>query len=106
MNILSNALEADESTGDVEISCVQGDDYIKLSIRDHGPGLSEKDIPNIFDRFYLPENVKQNHTGIGLNLAKLIVEGHQGSLYVYNHLEDGAVFQIILPVYESLKVRG
>lgn len=104
-NILINALEADKSKSPVEISCVKNSDYIKFSIRDHGPGLSEKDIPNIFDRFYLPENVKQNHTGIGLNLAKLIIEGHQGTLYVYNHLEGGAVFQIILPVYDSLKVR-
>lgn len=106
LNILANALEADNSAGGVEISCVQEADYIKLSVRDHGQGLSEKDIPNIFDRFYLPENVKENHTGIGLNLAKLIIEGHQGSVYVYNHFEGGAVFQIILPTYESLKVRG
>ena len=104
-NNLVNALEADKSKSRVEISCMKTSDYIKFSIRDHGPGLSEKNIPNIFDRFYLPENVKQNHTGIGLNLAKLIVEGHQGSLYVYNHVDGGAVFQIILPVYESLKVR-
>lgn len=105
LNVLTNALEADLSKGTVELSCTKSADYIKLSVRDHGPGLSEKDIPNIFDRFYLPEHVKQNHTGIGLNLAKLIVEGHQGSLYVYNHAEGGAVFQIILPIYESLKVR-
>ena len=59
---------------------------------------------NIFDRFYLPEDVKSNHTGIGLNLAKLIVEGHHGSVYVYNHAEGGAVFQVILPIYELLKV--
>ena len=105
LNILTNALEADSSKGTVELSCTKSADYIKLSVRDHGPGLSEKDIPNIFDRFYLPEHVKQNHTGIGLNLAKLIVEGHQGSIYVYNHAEGGAVFQIILPIYESLKMR-
>lgn len=105
-NILSNALDADKTKGSVEISCMQGTDYIKITIRDHGPGLSNQDIPNIFDRFYLPENVKENHTGIGLNLAKLVIEGHQGSVYVYNHAEGGAVFQIILPVYESLKVRG
>lgn len=105
-NILSNALEADKAKGSVEFSCVQGADYIKITIRDHGPGLSTKDIPNIFDRFYLPENVKENHTGIGLNLAKLIIEGHQGSVYAYNHGEGGAVFQIILPIYESLKIRG
>lgn len=105
LNILTNALEADSSKGTVGLSCTKSADYIKLSVRDHGPGLSEKDIPNIFDRFYLPEHVKQNHTGIGLNLAKLIVEGHQGSIYVYNHAEGGAVFQIILPIYESLKMR-
>lgn len=98
--------EADKAKGSVELACVQGADYIKITIRDHGPGLSTKDIPNIFDRFYLPENVKENHTGIGLNLAKLVIEGHQGSVYVYNHGEGGAVFQIILPIYESLKVRG
>lgn len=106
LNIVLNALEADKEKGNVDISCIKGTDHIKITIRDKGPGLSEKDIPNIFDRFYLPEDVKENHTGIGLNLAKLIIEGHQGSVYVYNHAEGGAVFQIILPVYESLKVRG
>ena len=104
-NIICNALEADKSENPVEISCSQSEDYIRISIRDYGPGFGERDIPNIFDRFYLPEHVKENHTGIGLNLAKLIIEGHQGSVYVYNHHEGGAVFQIILPIYESLKVR-
>lgn len=104
-NILCNALEADKAGKPVEISCSSNEDYVRISIRDYGPGLSEKDIPNIFDRFYLPEHVKENHTGIGLNLAKLIIEGHMGSVYVYNHLERGAVFQVILPVYDSLKLR-
>lgn len=104
-NILCNALEADKSKEVVEVSCSQTEDYIKISIRDHGPGLSEKDIPNIFDRFYLPEDVKENHVGIGLNLAKLVLEGHKGSVYVYNHAEGGAVFQVLLPVYDTLKMR-
>lgn len=104
-NILCNAMEADMEGKPIEIQCSQNEDYMKISIRDHGPGLSEKDIPNIFDRFYLPENVKENHTGIGLNLAKLVIEGHMGSVYVYNHLEGGAIFQVILPVYDSLKFR-
>ena len=106
VNILCNALEADKEGGCVEMTAARSGDFLKITIRDHGPGISEKDIPNIFDRFYLPENAKENHTGIGLNLAKLIIEGHQGSIYVYNHLEVGAVFQVILPVYESLKLRG
>lgn len=104
-NVLCNALEADKEGEIVEIKAIHSGDFLKVSIRDHGPGISEKDIPNIFDRFYLPENTKENHTGIGLNLAKLVVEGHQGSMYVNNHIDGGAVFQIILPIYESLKIR-
>ena len=75
-----------------------------MTIKDHGPGLGDKDIPNLFDRFYLPEHVKTTHTGIGLNLAKLIFEGHFGTVYAYNHAEGGAVFHVILPLY-SLKIR-
>lgn len=104
-NILCNALEADTSENLIEVYCLKNDDHIKISIRDHGAGLSEKDIPNIFDRFYLPENVKENHVGIGLNLAKLVIEGHKGLVYVYNHAEGGAVFQVLLPVYDTLKMR-
>lgn len=102
-NIVNNALEHDKSSQPLEITCKCNQEHMKVSIRDHGSGLSEKDIPNLFDRFYLPETVKSTHTGIGLNLAKLIFEGHFGDVYVYNHAEGGAVFNVILPMY-SLKI--
>lgn len=104
MNILNNALEHDKSGKPLEIRCGWNSEQVKVSFRDHGPGLCEKDIPNLFDRFYLPEEAKATHTGIGLNLAKLIFEGHFGTIYVYNHAEGGAVFNVVLPRY-SLKVR-
>ena len=102
-NILNNALEADKSNQAIEVTYCKTEDFIRVSIHDHGPGLSENDIPNIFNRFYLPEETKASHIGIGLNLAKLIIGGHLGSVYAYNHAEGGAVFQILLPVYASLK---
>lgn len=105
MNIVKNALEHDKSGKAVEIICSCNQDQMKVIIRDHGSGLSEKDIPNLFDRFYLPEKVKSTHTGIGLNLAKLIFEGHFGNVYVYNHAEGGAVFNVTLPMY-SLKMKN
>ena len=77
----------------------------QLMYWDHGEGLSEKDIPNLFDRFYMPEKKKENHTGIGLNLSKLIFEAHFGTVYVYNHAEGGAVFNVLLPMY-TLKPRN
>lgn len=101
-NIIKNALEAD-ALHSIEISCRKTQDNIKVIIRDYGKGLCETDIPNIFDRFYQPKETKANHNGIGLNLAKLIIEAHQGVVYVYNHASGGAVFQVCLPIYESLK---
>lgn len=101
-NILKNALEAD-SIYPIEITCEKTQDYVKIVIRDHGKGMHETDIPNIFDRFYQPQETKSNHNGIGLNLAKLIIEGHQGMVYAYNHANGGAVFRVNLPIYESLK---
>lgn len=103
INIVTNALEHDKSGVPLEIACSCNQDQMRVTVRDHGPGLSEKDIPNLFDRFYMPEKMKATHTGIGLNLARLIIEGHFGSIYVCNHAEGGAVFHIILPMY-SLKI--
>ena len=99
LNIVKNGLEHDTSDKPLEIICLKNEDGFKISIRDHGEGLSERDIPNLFDRFYMPEKKKENHTGIGLNLSKLIFEGHFGTVYVYNHVEGGAVFNVLLPMY-------
>ncbi len=103
MNIVTNGLEHDKSGEPIQIVCSCDLEQLRVAVRDHGPGLSEKDIPNIFDRFYTPEKMKATHTGIGLNLAKLIFEGHFGAVYVSNHAEGGAVFHVMLPLY-SLKV--
>lgn len=102
LNIIKNALEAD-LLHPVEVSCEKTQDCVKIAIRDYGKGMHETDIPNIFDRFYQPQETKANHNGIGLNLAKLIIEGHQGMVYAYNHANGGAVFRVNLPIYESLK---
>ena len=72
-------------------------------IRDHGTGISEKDLPHIFDRFYLSEKTGTSHVGIGLNLARLVVEQHFGSVTARNAEEGGAEFTVILPAYSIMK---
>lgn len=99
INIIINAFEHDKSGIPLQIKCVNDNDYIRISIRDHGKGINEEDIPNVFDRFYVTDKVNKNHIGIGLNLAKLIFQGHRGDVYVYNHIEGGAMFNVILPMY-------
>lgn len=102
MNILKNCFEHDTGKKPVLILLAQTSEGIKITIRDHGPGIAPEDLPCIFDRFYIPKHQKKSHSGIGLNLARLIIEKHFGSLHAQNHEDGGAVFSIILPVY-SLK---
>ena len=98
-NILKNCLEHDDSGRPVLVSLAQTAEGVKITVRDHGPGIAPEDLPYIFDRFYIPKHQKKSHSGIGLNLAKLIIEKHFGILHVQNHTDGGAVFSIVLPVY-------
>lgn len=98
-NILKNCLEHDKSEEGIVVSLSETAEGMKIRIRDHGKGISEKDLPYIFDRFYIPEEAKSSHTGIGLNLAKLVVEKHFGTVKAMNHEEGGAVFSVVLPAY-------
>ncbi len=101
-NIMKNCLEHDQGPEKIRVSVTSVDEGIKVVIRDHGPGFHPEDIPHIFDRFYLPERMKKSHVGIGLNLAKLVFEHHFGSVSAVNHEEGGAVFTVILPVYQVM----
>lgn len=103
VNIFKNCVEHDDSGVPIEVLCKKEPEYYVIRIRDHGAGFMEADIPNLFDRFYLPGHIKSSHVGIGLNLAKLIIEAHFGTIHAVNHEEGGAVFDIMLPVY-ALKI--
>ena len=102
-NILKNCLEHDASGEKITASLTQSREGIKIVIRDHGPGISEKDLPHIFDRFYLPEKTGTSHVGIGLNLARLAIEQHFGTVAARNAEGGGAEFTVILPAYSIMK---
>lgn len=99
LNILHNCLEHDQSGEQVAVQISETAEGVKVIIRDHGTGISNKDLPFIFDRFYVPEGEKFSHTGIGLNLAKLVIEKHFGTFKVRNHEDGGAEFSVVLPIY-------
>lgn len=102
-NLIENALEHDPSGEPVEIICTEEKEYYRLTIRDHGRGFQSADLDFLFDRFYVPVTEKKGHTGIGLNLAKLIIDGHHGTIHAENHPEGGACFTICLPRYSAMK---
>ena len=102
-NILKNCLEHDPGREKITVSLTRSREGVKIVIRDHGTGISEKDLPYIFDRFYLPEKTGTSHVGIGLNLARLVVEQHFGSVTARNAEGGGAEFTVILPAYSIMK---
>ena len=101
-NLLSNAIKFTTKGGTVTVSLSEENvpnDLIKLSIKDDGIGIPEKDLPHIFDRFYQAqgsENAISQGTGIGLALVKEIVELHRGRVEVKSEPGQGSEFILFI----------
>ncbi|NAY93317.1 response regulator [Muricauda sp. JGD-17] len=102
-NLISNALKFTPPSGKVgfRTEVVQKNHHseLRLRVEDNGPGLTEEEKKNVFERFYRIEK-KENSvgTGIGLSLTKEIVDLMQGSIQVLGKKGEGSVFEVILPL--------
>ena len=105
-NIIDNAISFAGKNGLVIISLSSTSNYLTISISDNGPGIKEPNIERIFDRFYSLREEDQLsgmvHSGLGLNIAKQIVDSHGGYISANNISEDniisGSRFIINLPL--------
>ena len=97
-NLVSNAFKYTPDNGEITVRYhVDGGNAI-LSVADNGQGISERDLGNIFDRFFQVDRVHPNGSGIGLSLCKAFVEMHGGTIGVEAKLHKGSVFTITIPV--------
>jgi len=83
-NILANAYQYSDIDGIVQISCLEKDRYFEISITDDGKGISSEDLPNIFTRFFRADKSrsrKSGGSGIGLTVAKQLIEAHGGKIW-------------------------
>ena len=100
-NILKNAITFTNEGGEIVIRGEQHPDYVKVSVKDNGVGIPTKDLPHVFDRFYQVEgHLTRRHGGMGLGLsvAKVMVEMHGGRIWVDSEEGQGSIFSFILPV--------
>ena len=93
-NIVKNCVEHTPSGGDVRIQCETNKLYAKITIADNGAGIAEKDFPHIFERFYKGDNSSKESIGIGLALAKMIIEKNGGFITVDSQVGKGTSFVI------------
>ena len=80
-NILKNCLEHSYNDSEVDIEYSDNKAYTKIDITDYGVGITKKDLPHIFERFYQSENALNESMGIGLSLAKSIIEKDNGKVF-------------------------
>jgi signal transduction histidine kinase len=98
--LLHNAVRFTKPGGSVNLKAETTDHQVLISVQDNGPGIPEKDIPSLFKRFgklYRP-NEEAHGTGVGLTLAKHIIDQHGGDITVQSRLGEGSIFTIKIPV--------
>lgn len=93
-NIIKNSIEALPNNGTINISYEMNSLYTKLVIEDNGPGITPNDLKHLFERFYRGTNAKKGSFGIGLNLAKNIIETDNGYITVDSQINKGTKFII------------
>jgi len=102
-NLLSNAFKYSHDSGSVKISITHDVSHVRMQVADNGVGLDSDTLRHVFDRFYQGGNSRRLHidgTGIGLNLCKMIVDMHHGTILAQNRSDGqhGAVFTVTLPM--------
>lgn len=97
-NLLSNAFKYTPDNGSITVSYESDGDNLTFRVADTGEGISDRDLGNIFDRFYQVDRINPKGSGIGLSLAKAFVELHGGAISVESTLNVGTEFTVKLPV--------
>lgn len=95
LNLLLNSLQAIDGPGRITIAIEARNFQAAIHVRDSGRGIAPEHLPNIFRPFY---TTKGNGTGLGLSLARRIVEEHQGAVEVTSTVGKGTQFTVLLPI--------
>ena len=102
-NLLENAI-AHTAKGDaITVIARQQDSWVEVSVMDTGEGIPAEDVPNIFERFYRVDKSRVRATGgsgLGLTIAKRLVEAHGGKIEVQGELRKGSRFSFTVPISE------
>lgn len=97
-NLIGNAIKFTPAGGLIEVTAVSDGPFsVRFTVRDSGPGISEDNLPHIFDRFWQARNTTRTGAGLGLAIAKGIVEAHDGTIHAASEVGRGAEIGFDLP---------
>lgn len=98
---LDNALKYTAADGTIALSCVREGSWARLTVADNGVGIAKEDLRRVFDRFYRTPDARGGEVdghGLGLSIARMIVQAHGGRIEVQSRPGAGSRFHILLPV--------
>jgi signal transduction histidine kinase len=101
INLIDNALKFSEKDTKVEVGLKDENNEIKVWVKDNGIGIDEKEIKNIWERFYQVDKTRspdKDGTGLGLSIVKQLIERNQGRVYVKSKVNNGSEFGFYLPL--------
>ena len=102
--LLDNAVKYSTNRKEIIVSLSTVADQVEIGIQDFGMGLSEEDKKKVFSRFYRVDKARSRErggNGLGLSIAKELIEGYNGSISLTSHLDRGTVFKVKLPIVSS-----
>jgi heavy metal sensor kinase len=102
--LIDNAVKYTPASGQVEVSLQRNDGYAVAQVRDTGIGISETDLPNVFERFYRADKARTRElggVGLGLSIGRWITEVHAGTIEVHSSPGRGSIFEVRLPIANS-----
>ncbi|MFO7606207.1 MAG: ATP-binding protein [Desulfurivibrionaceae bacterium] len=103
INLIDNAIKYSPESSTVHVDAIREQHWLKVNVRDNGPGIESAHIPRLFERFYLIDKArsrKMGGTGLGLAIVKHIVQAHRGEVSVESEPGRGTVFTVRLQAVE------
>ncbi len=105
-NVLGNAVKFTPPGGRVTIGAERAADYVRFWVRDTGPGIDRHHLPHLFDRFWQARRGARAGSGLGLSIARSVVEGHGGQIWAESEPGAGSTFHFTLPVAQEPRRAG
>jgi signal transduction histidine kinase len=96
-NLIGNAIKFTPAGGAITVRAEQTADGVRIAVTDSGPGIAAEELPHVFGRFWQGRRTDRRGLGLGLAIAKAIVEAHGGRIWVESHLGTGSTFFFTVP---------
>jgi signal transduction histidine kinase len=103
-NLIDNAIKYSNEGGTINVTASVNGDFVDVSVQDHGIGMPENVVSNLFQKFYRSHRSREtvSGTGIGLYISKAIIESHGGTISVRSEDGRGSIFTVSLPIYSTV----